>query len=41
MNIVYFLGNGFDKAQGLKTSYPEFYEYLDKKEGSALLQNLK
>lgn len=41
MNIVYFLGNGFDKAQGLKTSYPEFYEYLDKQEGSALLQNLK
>lgn len=41
MNIVYILGNGFDKAQGLKTSYPEFYEYLDKKEGSDLLQNLK
>lgn len=41
MNIVYILGNGFDKAQGLKTSYPEFYEYLDKQEGSALLQNLK
>lgn len=41
MNIVYIIGNGFDKAQGLKTSYPEFYEYLDKQEGSALLQNLK
>lgn len=41
MNIVYILGNGFDKAQGLKTSYPEFYEYLDKQEGSALLQDLK
>lgn len=41
MNIVYILGNGFDKAQGLKTSYPEFYEYLGKQEGSALLQNLK
>lgn len=41
MNIVYILGNGFDKAQGLKTSYPEFYEYLYKQEGSALLQDLK
>lgn len=41
MNIVYILGNGFDKAQGLKTSYPEFYDYLDKQEGSALLQDLK
>lgn len=42
MNIVYILGNGFDKAQGLKTSYPEFYEYLDKQKGySTLLQNVK
>lgn len=41
MNIVYILGNGFDKAQGLKTNYPEFYEYLYKQEGSALLQELK
>lgn len=41
MNVLYILGNGFDKAQNLKTSYPEFYEYLYKKEGSALLQNLK
>ena len=28
MNILYILGNGFDKAQGLATSYPEFYQYL-------------
>lgn len=28
MNVLYILGNGFDKAQGMKTSYPEFYEYL-------------
>lgn len=41
MNIVYILGNGFDKAQGLKTSYPEFYEYLYKQKGNTLLQLLK
>lgn len=41
MNILYIFGNGFDKAQGLKTSYPEFYEHLDKQEGSTLLQGLK
>lgn len=28
MNVLYILGNGFDKAQGMKTSYPEFYQYL-------------
>ncbi len=28
MNILYIFGNGFDKAQGMKTSYPEFYKYL-------------
>ena len=28
MNILYILGNGFDKAQGMATSYPEFYNYL-------------
>jgi hypothetical protein len=34
MNVLYILGNGFDKAMGMKTSYPEFYQYLmaDKKE---------
>lgn len=41
MNILYILGNGFDKAQGLKTSYPEFYDYLIKQEGSPLLTELK
>lgn len=25
MNILYFIGNGFDVAQGLKTRYPDFY----------------
>lgn len=43
MNILYILGNGFDKAQGLKTGYPEFYQYLMKNtdEGSPLLQKMK
>lgn len=43
MNVLYILGNGFDKAQGMHTSYPEFYQYLIKNTnvGSALLQQLK
>ena len=41
MNVLYILGNGFDKAQGMKTSYPEFYEFLKKKEGSPLLEKMK
>lgn len=43
MNIVYILGNGFDKAQGMATSYPEFYRYLvdEIKEGSFLLNKMK
>lgn len=43
MNVLYILGNGFDKAQGMKTSYPEFYQYLMEKtdNGSPLLQQLK
>ena len=41
MNIVYILGNGFDKAQGMATSYPEFYKYLDLKERSELIEQLK
>lgn len=43
MNVLYILGNGFDKAQGMKTSYPEFYKYLmeNTDNGSLLLQQLK
>lgn len=41
MNILYILGNGFDKAQGMNTSYPEFYEYLKKIECSPLLEQMK
>lgn len=41
MNVLYILGNGFDKAQGMATSYPEFYEYLKGVQGSPLLEELK
>lgn len=43
MNVLYILGNGFDKAQGMATSYPEFYKYLTEnvKDGSALLNQMK
>ena len=43
MNILYIIGNGFDKAQGMHTSYPEFYQYLmdNTNDGSPLLQQLK
>ena len=43
MNILYIFGNGFDKAQGMKTGYPEFYQYLMKNTdgGSPLLQKMK
>lgn len=43
MNVLYILGNGFDKAQGMATSYPEFYKYLTEnvKDGSALLNKMK
>ncbi|MDN0047864.1 AbiH family protein [Bacteroides gallinaceum] len=41
MNIVYILGNGFDKAQGMATSYPEFYKYLDLEKRSTLIELLK
>lgn len=43
MNVLYILGNGFDKAHGMKTSYPEFYQYLmeNTDSGSPLLQQLK
>ena len=43
MNVLYILGNGFDKAQGMATSYPEFYKYLTEniKGGSPLLEKMK
>lgn len=41
MNVLYILGNGFDKAQGMNTSYPEFYQYLMKTNGSPLLEQMK
>lgn len=41
MNILYILGNGFDKAQGLNTSYPDFYQYLTKTNCSPLMEQMK
>ena len=43
MNVLYILGNGFDKAQGMATNYPEFYKYLTEniKGGSPLLEKMK
>lgn len=41
MNVLYILGNGFDLAMGLKTSYPDFYKYLETFTGSELLERMK
>ena len=41
MNAVYIFGNGLDKAQGMKTSYPEFYDYLAMQKGSSMLELMK
>lgn len=42
MNVLYILGNGFDIAQGMKTSYPNFYDnWLSDATGSPLLEELK
>ena len=44
MNVLYIFGNGFDKAQGMATSYPEFYKYLQEHlviRGSGLLNRMK
>ena len=35
MNITFLVGNGFDKALGLKTSYAEFYEWYSKEPSSS------
>ncbi len=43
MNVLYIFGNGFDKAQGMATSYPEFYKDLKNNitGGSILLNRMK
>lgn len=43
MNIVYILGNGFDKAQEMATGYPDFYKHLQTNitGGSRLLNLMK
>jgi hypothetical protein len=39
MNILFFIGNGFDLNLGLKTSYPDFYTYYTKISSSSSLVN--
>lgn len=42
MNILFFIGNGFDLNLGLKTSYKDFYEYYSSiKSESSLIDELK
>ncbi len=43
MNVLYIFGNGFDKAQGMATGYPEFYKHLQDNitDGSILLNRMK
>lgn len=41
MKILYIFGNGLDIAQGLATRYSDFYKYLESKEGSFLLDEMK
>ncbi|KAI4447639.1 hypothetical protein C823_002158 [Eubacterium plexicaudatum ASF492] len=38
MPELYIIGNGFDKGHGLKTSYWNFREYLEKYEEDFLVQ---
>lgn len=38
MEVLYILGNGFDKAQGLATSYKEFYSYYIKQQPESALE---
>lgn len=38
MPELYIIGNGFDKGHGLKTSYWNFREYLEKYEEVFLFQ---
>ena len=41
MPELYIIGNGFDKGHGLKTSYWNFREYLEKYEAADRLSNLE
>ena len=40
MSKLYVIGNGFDRGHGLKTSYWNFREYLEKYEEDFLVQML-
>lgn len=37
MNVVFLLGNGFDRQLGLNTKYEDFYEYYSKKPSTDIL----
>lgn len=42
MNVLYLIGNGFDKNIGLKTSYPEFYKsYCVESSGNEHIEKFK
>lgn len=41
MKTLYIFGNGLDLAMKMKTSYPNFYEYLKTQKGSPLLELMK
>ena len=38
MNVLFFIGNGFDKAQGLNTSYQDFYKFLKTQKSKSQLE---
>ena len=38
MSTLYIIGNGFDRAHGLKTSYCDFRNYLEKYAEDFLVQ---
>ena len=38
MNVLFFIGNGFDKAQGLNTSYQDFYKFLKTQKSRSQLE---
>ena len=40
MNVTFLLGNGLDKAIGLKTGYHDFYKwYIEQPDDSKILGN--
>jgi len=41
MNVLFILGNGFDKTQGLETSYQDFYKDYQKLDAVSGLEAMK